>query len=409
MDHRVLFMSTTDSTHSAVIDLSKDTDRLPMSALLALAMTGFICILTETLPAGMLPLIGSSLDISPALVGQMVTAYALGSLLAAIPLTIVTQSWSRRTVLLLTIVGFLLFNSITALSPDYVLTLTARFFAGVSAGLAWSLLAGYARRMVAPHQQGRAMAIAMVGTPIALSLGLPLGTWLGSLLGWRITFGVMSLLSVLLIVWVLIKVPNYPGQTRSSRIPLYSVLSIDGVRSILGVVVTWMLAHNLLYTYIAPFLGLAGLDNQVDVVLLIFGMAALLGIWCTSRLVDRYLRIAVLISLLLFALVSLLFSVWGTLLVAVFVGVFIWGLTFGGAATLLQTALADAAGESTDVAISINVVAWNGAIAAGGIFGGLILQAAGAGTIPWVMFFLLIVAFALTWTSKKNGFPSGHR
>ena len=89
------------------------TERLPMGALLALAMTGFICIVTETLPAGLLPQISQGLDVSSALAGQMVTVYALGSLLAAIPLTIATQGWRRRNVLLLTIVGFLLFNSIT--------------------------------------------------------------------------------------------------------------------------------------------------------------------------------------------------------------------------------------------------------------------------------------------------------
>ncbi|PYE22067.1 MFS transporter, partial [Rhizobium sp. PP-CC-3A-592] len=168
-------MKTTES--------EKDTQRLPVAGLLALAMTGFICILTETLPAGLLPQITEGLGVSPSLAGQMVTVYALGSLLAAIPLTIATSSWRRRTVLLSTIIGFLIFNSVTAISSNYTLTLVARFFAGVAAGLAWSLLAGYARRMVPSHQQGKAMAIAMVGTPIALSLGVPMGTWLGAQVG----------------------------------------------------------------------------------------------------------------------------------------------------------------------------------------------------------------------------------
>nr|WP_319001082.1 MFS transporter [Halomonas sp. SBBP1] len=131
-----------------------EPDRLPLAGLLALAMTGFICIVTETMPAGLLPQISQGFDISPSLAGQMVTAYALGSLLAAIPLTIATRGWRRRNVLLITIIGFLIFNSATALSTNIWLTLAARFFAGVAAGLAWSLLAGYARRMVAPHQQG---------------------------------------------------------------------------------------------------------------------------------------------------------------------------------------------------------------------------------------------------------------
>ncbi len=140
-------------------------EKLPLGALLALAMTGFICIVTETLPAGLLPEIGTGLGVSASFAGQMVTVYALGSLLAAIPLTIATQSWRRRTVLLLTIIGFLVFNSVTALSSDYWLTLVARFFAGVSAGLAWSLVAGYARRMVVPQLQGRALAIAWWARP----------------------------------------------------------------------------------------------------------------------------------------------------------------------------------------------------------------------------------------------------
>lgn len=233
-------------------------ERLPLGALLALAMTGFICIVTETLPAGLLPEIGSGLGISPSFAGQMVTVYALGSLLAAIPLTIATQSWRRRTVLLLTIVGFLLFNSVTALSSDYWLTLVARFFAGVSAGLAWSLIAGYARRMVVPQLQGRALAVAMVGTPIALSLGVPLGTWLGGFMGWRMAFGLMSGMTVVLIAWVLIKVPDYPGQSSSQRMALREVFSTPGVRPVLAVVFTWMLAHNILYTYVAPFVAKAG-------------------------------------------------------------------------------------------------------------------------------------------------------
>ena len=385
------------------------TERLPMGALLALAMTGFICIVTETLPAGLLPQISQGLDVSSALAGQMVTVYALGSLLAAIPLTIATQGWRRRNVLLLTIVGFLLFNSITAWSSDYGATLIARFFAGASAGLAWSLLAGYARRMVAPHLQGRAMAVAMVGTPIALSLGVPLGTWLGALVGWRTAFGLMSALTLVLMVWVVVKVPDYTGQAASERIGLRQVLLTPGVRSVLAVVLTWMLAHNMLYTYIAPFVASAGLGNKVDIVLLVFGLAALVGIWLTGRLVDRHLRNAVLASLATFAAISLLFGFFSRSVAVVYAGIFVWGLSFGGAATLLQTALADAAGEGADVALSMNVVVWNSAIAAGALTGGVLLDQVGVGVFPWVLLVLLLVGLWIVFSARTHGFPHGHR
>jgi predicted MFS family arabinose efflux permease len=387
----------------------KQSEKLPLGALLALAMTGFICIVTETLPAGLLPEIGSGLGVSPSFAGQMVTVYALGSLLAAIPLTIATQSWRRRTVLLLTIVGFLIFNSVTALSSNYWLTLVARFFAGVSAGLAWSLIGGYARRMVVPQLQGRAMAVAMVGTPIALSLGVPLGTWIGGFVGWRMAFGLMSGLTLLLIAFVLIKVPDYPGQSSSQRMALREVLFTPGVRSVLGVVFTWMLAHNILYTYVAPFVSEAGLASDVDLVLLAFGVAALAGIWAVGRLVDRHLRKTVLASLAAFAAVSVFFGLASDSALAVYVGVSVWGLTFGGAATLLQTALADSAGEGADVALSMNVVVWNSAIAGGGLLGGVLLGQWGVGSFPWVLLVLLLLSLVIASRARVSGFAQGDR
>jgi predicted MFS family arabinose efflux permease len=386
-----------------------DPERLPIAGLLALAMTGFICILTETLPAGLLPQVADGLGVSSSLAGQTVTVYALGSLLAAIPLTIAASGWRRRTVLLFTITGFLIFNSVTAISSNYAVTLVARFFAGVAAGLAWSILAGYARRMVPPHQQGKAMAIAMVGTPVALSLGVPMGTWLGSQVGWRTAFWIMSILTLVLIAWVLIKVPDYPGQKKGHRMPLLRVLSTPGVRPVLAVVVAWMLAHNILYTYIAPFIQSAGMEERVDLVLLVFGLAALVGIWIAGKLVDRFLRLTVLISLATFGLVSLAFGMTSMSPTIVYGGVAIWGLTFGGAATLLQTALADTAGDGADVALSMNVVAWNGAIAGGGIVGGVLLNAYGPNAFPWALTILLAIGLITAWSGRARGFTPGAR
>ncbi|XUY28861.1 MFS transporter [Agrobacterium sp. rho-8.1] len=386
-----------------------ETERLPVAGLLALAMTGFVCIVTEALPAGLLPQIGEGLNVSEALAGQTITAYAIGSLVAAIPLTIATSGWRRRNVLLLTIIGFLIFNTVTALSPNYWLTMAARFFAGVAAGLAWSLLAGYARRMVSPDKQGKAMAIAMVGVPVALALGVPLGTWLGTLTDWRTAFGIMSLVTIILIVWVVAKVPDFPGQAQGEGIPLATVFTTKGVRPVLSVVIAWMLAHNILYTYVAPFVVQAGLSDRVDLVLLAFGVAALMGIGIAGKLVDRYLRRAVLTSLLAFAVTSVVFGIWAGSPTVVFCGVVIWGITFGGAATLLQTALADTAGEGADVALSMNVVAWNGAIAGGGIVGGLLLDTWGASSFPWALTAFLTVGLFIAWSAKHRGFTPGAR
>ena len=191
-----------------------------MWKLLALTMAGFLAIMTETMPAGLLPQIGLGLGVSEALAGQLVTLYALGSVLAAIPVIAATRSWNRRPLFLLAIGGLLVFNTVTALSIHYGLTLAARFVAGMAAGVVWGLLAGYARRMVPAHLQGRALALAGVGQPIALAVGVPLGTWPGTLFDWRGVFWIMSALSLVLSVWVRLKVPDFAGQSARQRLPI---------------------------------------------------------------------------------------------------------------------------------------------------------------------------------------------
>ncbi len=332
MGRREAFPENAGAAASAV------APRLPLSALLAMAMSGFVAILSETLPAGLLPQIGAGLAVSEALAGQLVSVYALGSLLAALPAASLTQGWRRRRVLLLALLIFFVCNSLTAVSSDYRLTLLARFGSGVAAGLAWGLLAGYARRLVPPEQQGRALAVAMLGAPLALSLGVPLGTWLGGLLGWRWAFGLLSLTALLLVGWVLRSVPDFPGQPAGRRLRLLGVLRTPGVRPVLLVIVAWVLAHNILYTYIAPFLAKVGLGASVDLALLVFGSAAVAGIWLVGVLVDRHLRRMVLVSLALFAVAALALCLGARWSWLAFAGLALWGLTFGGAATLLQTA-----------------------------------------------------------------------
>ncbi|MCH4811846.1 MFS transporter [Vreelandella neptunia] len=292
-------------------DETEQSDRLPITALLALALAGFVTILTEALPAGLLPQIGAGLEVSESLAGQLVTVYAIGSLLAAIPLVAATQGVRRRPLLLAAIIGFAVANTITTLSTSYLLTIAARFLAGVAAGLLWALLAGYAARMVPEHLKGRAIAIAMVGTPLALSLGVPAGTFLGTLVGWRACFGIMSVLALILVVWVRLKVPDFAGQSTGKRLSLSQVFMLPGIRSVLFVVLAFILAHNILYTYIAPFLANAHLAERTDLVLLVFGIAALVGIWVIGILIDRYLRVLTLASTALFGLAALALGVAG--------------------------------------------------------------------------------------------------
>ncbi|MDR6711675.1 putative MFS family arabinose efflux permease [Pseudomonas hunanensis] len=394
---------------AAPADADPLDERLPLSGLLALAMTGFIAILSETLPAGLLGQIADGMQISQAMAGQWVTAYALGSLLTAIPLVTLTQGWWRRRTLLLAIGGFILFNALTALSPSNGLTLVARFLTGAAAGLAWGLIAGHARRMVPAARQGKAMAVAMVGAPIALSLGVPAGTWLGEWLGWRATFVGVTLASLVLALWVMRAVPDFPGQAAGQRPGAWQVLRTPGVAVVLLVILAWVLGHNILYTYIVPLLAAAGMAADTGLVLLTFGLAAVAGIALVGLWVDRHLRLLVLLSLAGFAVATLMLgqdtpSAW-----TVQLSVALWGLTFGGAPTLLQTACADAAGDGVDVAQSMLVTVWNSAIALGGVVGGVLLTGSGVSAFGSVVLVMIAVAGALAWAGRRAGFVAGGR
>lgn len=202
------------------------------------------------------------------------------------------------------------------------------------------------------------------------------------------------------------KLPDFAGQANGGQVSLSDVFTIPGVRPILFVVLTFVLAHNILYTYIAPFLASARMHERTGLVLLIFGAASLLGIWAIGVMIDRHLRMLTLASTCLFALAAIGLHLASHDPAAIYGAVAIWGLGFGGAATLFQTALAQAANDAPDVAQSMLVTVWNLAIAGGGVIGGLLLDQFGAGMFAPALLVLLLAAFVMIWFARHRGFPT---
>jgi predicted MFS family arabinose efflux permease len=397
-------MSTQETTSPPVRDNS--AQKLPLFALLSLATAVFITSLTETLPAGLLPALSGSLGVSESATGQTVTIYALGTVLTAIPLSSMTAGWRRKRLLLTAMAGFAVANTVTAVSSVYGMTMVARFVAGVAAGLAWALLAGYASRMVAAHLRGRAIAIAMAGIPVALCLGVPAGTFLGQVTGWRTAFLAMTALTVLLLVWIIAAVPDYPGQERGERPKLLPTLRVPGVTPVLFVTLVFVLAHTILYAYIATFLTALGMGADTDLVLLTFGIASIVSIWVVGAQIHRRLRILSIISALLVAVAAVLLATLAHDQALVYVAAALWGLGWGGVPTLLQTAAGEAGGESADAAQAMLVTLWNVAMAGGGVAGGILLDLAGSGSFPWSMLLLMLPVIAVIVLARRHGFPA---
>lgn len=374
------------------------------TALLALTTAAFVTVLTEALPAGVLPGMSAGLDVGESAAGQAVTVYALGTALTAVPLSAATATWRRKRLLLAGVAGFAVANTVTALSADYALTMVARFVAGVAAGVVWALLAGYARRLV-PDDQGKAIAIVMAGIPLALSLGIPAGTFLGGLFGWRWAFGAMSVLAAVLLTWIAARVPDQPGQT-GGRISVLRTLRVPGVLPVLAVTLVFVLAHTVLYTYVAAFLGHAGLGDAVDVVLLVFGVASMAGIWVVGARIDRALRPLTVLSTILVAVAAALLAVFAGSPALVYAAAALWGLGWGGVPTLLQTAAGNAGGDAADNAQAMLVTLWNAAMAAGGVAGGVLLGAAGPAAFPWTLLVLLLPVLVVVLGARRHGFPA---
>ncbi|MEV4255012.1 MFS transporter [Spirillospora sp. NPDC049652] len=398
-------MVTTQTTPPAT-----GTRRLPMSPLLALATAVFITSLTETLPAGLLPAMSAGLGVGTSAAGQTVTVYAIGTALTAAPLTAATAGWRRKRLLLATVAGFAVANGVTAVSSDYTLTMVARFAAGVAAGLAWALLAGYARRLAPAGLEGRAIAVAMAGIPVALSLGVPAGTFLGSQLGWRTAFWTMSALTLVLIGWIIASVPDAPGRRRGDGEPKPRVLRVPGVAPVLFVTLVYVLAHTVLYAYVAAFLDGVDMGGSTDAVLLVFGGASLLSIAAVGARIHRHLRMLSIASVLLVAVAAAVLALLADSPVLVYVAAGLWGLGWGGAPTLLQTAAGSAGGKAgdgaADAAQALLVTLWNVAMAGGGVAGGVLLDRFGTSALPWTALVLLAPVLAVVVAARRDAFPA---
>jgi predicted MFS family arabinose efflux permease len=388
--------------------LARSATGLPLAGLLALATAAFTDVMTDLLPAGLLQQMSGALHVPEARIGLLVTAFAVTSALAAIPVTAALRPLPRRAVLIAVLTGFALFDAVTAFSPSYPLTFAARLLAGVMGGTLWSMLAGYAARMVPAARRGRAIAIVLAGITLALSAGLPAGTGLAAALGWRPAFALLAVLALLVAAWIRWKVPAFPGEHGSGRRPLRRVATRPGIPAVLAVTLLLLTGHQELYTYIAPFAARSG-AGHTGLVLLVFGLATIPGLVVTGVLADRHLRSVLIVTLTLVIAALLALGVAGRDLSALLAAAALWGAAFGGVPALLQTALIGASGPGhADVATSLQTTVYNIGIAAGSLTGGLVLQGAGAPALPWAACMLIAAAVAVAYSCRvgvRRGSP----
>ncbi|MGY2900911.1 putative MFS family arabinose efflux permease [Curtobacterium sp. PvP017] len=401
MDHLV---TTTPSNQPA--NAPHADDRLPWFPLALLAAIGFVLVAMETMPAGLLPVIADGMGTSEGTVGLFVSAYAIGTVIATVPAIALTRSLRRKPLLMTAIAVLVIANTLTAFAPNVTVALATRFVAGAASGVIWGMFATYARRISPARFAGVSLAIVSTGAPVGFALGTPLGSFIGTALDWRWSFIGLSLVGVVILALIAVFVPDAPGQTGAAKLSVVKVFRIRGIAVILAVIATWMVAHNTIYTYISPYLRVTGTDLSAGLVLLVYGIAAILGVVVTGALLDRHPRPLLHLSVGLFVVTGVLLLVGHASPVAVLVAAVLWGVSFGGASTQLQAALTTAGGENADVASAFLPVAFNIAIFVAGVFGAALLTVFDGLVLAVVMVVFGAIAAVLTLVGRRSAFPA---
>src|SRR5689334_9815013 len=176
----------------------------------AITASLFVFLTTELMPVGLLTPLSESLGVSVGAAGLMVTLQGVSAGLGVPFIVAWTRRVNRRVLLSALLAVLALGNLLTGLSPSYPLVLTARLVMGFANGVFWAIGVSMAMRLVPGRHASRAAAVALSGISIATVLGMPLGTFLGNLTGWRTTFLIWSALSALVFLAVAALLPSLP-------------------------------------------------------------------------------------------------------------------------------------------------------------------------------------------------------
>lgn len=342
--------------------------------LFSLAMGGFAIGTTEFASMSLLPFFAADLHIDEPTAGHAISAYALGVVLGAPLIAVLGARFARRTQLLVLMAVFALGNALTALAPGFGAMIAARFLSGLPHGAYFGIAALVAASIVPQHRRSQAIGQVMLGLTGATIIGVPLANLIGQAVGWRASFGLVSVLALLTMLLCAVFAPRDQagrsdplrelGALRSGRVWMTLAISAVGFGGMFAV-----------YTYLATTLiEVTKVSTEViPFFLAIFGIGATLGNLFVPRFADRALM-PTAGGILLFAAVALLafpLAAGNPWLLAI--DIFAIGASVALGA-VLQTRLMDVAGDAQALAAALNHSAFNTANALGPFLGGLAIR-----------------------------------
>jgi len=370
--------------------------------LAALAVGAFGIGTTEFVIMGLLPDVARDLEVTIPSAGLIVTGYAAGVVVGAPLLAILTARLPRKGALIGLMALFAFGNLLCALAPSYGLLMAARVLTAFSHAAFFGIGAVVAADLAPPNQRGQAISLMFAGLTIANVLGVPGGTALGQILGWRAAFGCVALIGAAALTGVGLFVPRDIKTPRGNVLREFRVLG--DARVLLGMAMSAASAASFfsVFTYIAPILEtVTGFAPQaVTGVLVVYGIGLTFGNIIGGRLGDwNPLRTIVALFLAVMA-VLIAFTMTSHYALLTGITMFVWGVVSFALVSPLQMRVLDMGRDAPNLISTLNQGAFNVGCASGAWFGGIPLRlGAGYDSLPWVGVAIALVGLALTLAS----------
>ena len=350
------------------------------AAVVSLTLGVFGLVTAEFLPASLLTAMAADLGVSEGAAGQAVTATALVGAIAAPTVPLITRRFDRRHVMLALTLLLLVSNALAMFAQSLTQLLAARVVLGVALGGFWSMAAALALRLVPESLFARAMALVLSGVSVATVCAAPIGAWMGALWGWRSAFvaaGGVGVAALAVQAWAL---PALPARDLPDLRVLGELLRRPRVRVALLSVLLVISGHFAGFTYVRPLMEhVAGLSvGAVSGVLLAYGIGGFFGNLAGGWIAERSERHAIVAGGVLMALLAASLLLAGRVPAVTAVAVATWGFAFGAFPVGFQTWITRAAPDHAEGAGGLLVAAFQVAIAAGAIGGGLLVDRIGA-------------------------------
>lgn len=379
----------------------------PWFPLITLSATSFVAVTGEFLPGGLLPEMAEELGVSQSRIGLLVTILAATIVISAAPLTAVTRRFSRKSLLVVTLLAFTVANLLAAAAPTYEVLAGARILSGAAQGLFWSVVGPYTTLLVHRTQIAKGIAVTNFGGTAAFVLGIPVGTALGQAFGWRMAFVVLALLVLGLAGLVVLRLPQVTHIERLAtgeiRLPVYQDRTIPTVAVTCFTVLLVMTGQNVFTTYIVPWMLEVPLVPEAAISPLLFaqGAAGAVGVLLAGRFGDRFPRASVLVFLVGVMVFLSLLGAFGRVPWVAFVGLIIWPLFFGGIPALMHArVMASASPRIRDQASAFLTISFNVGIGGGALLGGILIDGLDISTLPWgAVTFVAVAVLFVIWAN----------